>query len=155
MVHGRRWLCSGLGALIVAAFHPRSARAQVDENREILQRYADAWSRGDVAGIVASYHADFTLHYFGRHPLAGDHVGKAAALKTLAEVSRKTNRKLVEIVAVMSGAVRSGLIVREGFERDGVRATLERVLVFTTKDGRLHECWVYDADQAAVDQFLR
>jgi len=25
---------------------------------------------------------------------------------------------------------------------------------FTTKEGRLHECWVYDADQAAVE-FLR
>jgi len=35
-----------------------------------------------------------------------------------------------------------------------VRAPFERVLVFTTKEGRLHECWICDADQAAVE-FLR
>src|SRR5262245_35999518 len=169
---GRRWLCSGVGAAIVAAAHRTSGRAHGEEearmtasraeaerrraeNQDVVQRYAEAWSRGDLAAIVASYHADFTLHYFGRSPLAGDHAGKAAALKALAEVSRRTKRKLLEIVGVMSGPERSAIIAREAFERDGVMANFERVFVFTTKDGQLHQCWVYDGDQAAVDHFLR
>jgi hypothetical protein len=164
---GRRWLCAGLGALIVAALHRASRRAHGEEearvtaehlraeNQDIVQRYADAWTRGDLAAIVASYHADFTLHYFGRSSLAGDHVGKAAALKALAEVSRRANRKLLGIVSVMSGPERSAIIAREAFERDGIRAIFERVFVYTTKDGWLHECWVYDGDQAAADHFLR
>jgi ketosteroid isomerase-like protein len=171
-VVGRRWLCAGLGAAIVVALSGADGRAPVEgeagmtasqseaerlraQNQAIVQRYADAWARGDLPAIVESYHPDFTLHYFGRSSLAGDHVGKAAALKTLAEVSRRTNRKLLGIVAVMSSPERSAIIAREAFEREGALATFERVFVFTTKDGRLHECWVYDADQAAVDQFLR
>jgi hypothetical protein len=32
---------------------------------------------------------------------------------------------------------------------------IDRVLIYTIKDGLLHECWVYDSDQARVDEFLR
>jgi uncharacterized protein len=40
------------------------------------------------------------------------------------------------------------------FQRDGMKAELERVFVYTVRDDRLHECWVYDADQELVDRFL-
>src|SRR3954471_17631244 len=96
------------------------------------------------------YHNDFTLHYFGHNPLAGDHAGKAAALGILAEVTRRTNRKLLAIVDVMAGPERGALLVRERFERDGRTAEIERVLVYTVRDGQLSECWVYEQDQAQV-----
>ena len=60
-----------------------------DGVREAVARYAGAWAAGDRAGVVASYHDDFTLHYFGGNPLAGMHRGKQAALATLAEVTRQ------------------------------------------------------------------
>ena len=62
-----------------------------------------AWLAGDRAALAACYHDDFTLHYFGRNPLAGDHGGKPAALAILAEVTRRTNRQLLAIVDVMAG----------------------------------------------------
>jgi len=123
-------------------------------NLAAVTRYADAWRAGDLAALIGSYHDDFTLHYSGRSTLAGDHVGKAAALKALAEVTRRTNRKLLDIVDVMAGPHRATVIARERFEKHGRSVELERVLVYAIKDGKLAECWVYDGDQALVDQFL-
>ena len=125
-----------------------------DPVREAVSRYAAAWLAGDRAGVVASYHDDFALHYFGGNPLAGVHRGKQAALAVLAEVTRRTNRKLLAIVEIMAGPERGALLVRERFERDGRTAEVERLLVYAVRDGLLSECWVYDQDQALVDAFL-
>lgn len=124
-------------------------------NRAVAERYAQAWRAGDLAALRACYHPDFTLRYFGDHPLSGDHVGLTAALAALAEVNRRTRRKLVRIVDVTAGPERAVVIAREAFERDGVVVELDRVLVYRIQDDLLAECWVYDGDQALVDSFLR
>jgi ketosteroid isomerase-like protein len=129
-------------------------QAAIERTRLAVSRYANAWRAGDRAALAACYHDDFTLHYFGRHPLAGDHGGKAAALSVLAEVTKRTNRRLLAIVDVMAGPERGALLVRERFERDGRTADVERLLVYAVRDGLLSECWVYDQDQTQVDAFL-
>ena len=70
--------------------------------RRAVSGYAAAWLAGDRQAMLASYHDDFTLHYFGRNPLAGIHRGKPAALAILAEVTRRSKRKLSGIVDVMA-----------------------------------------------------
>ena len=130
-------------------------QAAIERTRQAVTRYARAWLAGDRPALAACYHEDFTLHYFGRNPLAGDHSGKMASLAILAEVTRRTNRKLLGIVDIIAGPVRGALLVRERFERDGKAAELERLLVYAMRDGLLGECWVYDQDQALVDTFLR
>ena len=130
------------------------SQAASELTRQAVGRYAAAWLAGDRLALAACYHDDFTLHYFGRSPLAGNHRGKAAALGILAEVSRRTNRRLLAIIDVMAGPERGALLVRERFERDGRTAELERLLVYAVRDGLLSECWVYDQDQTLVDTFL-
>lgn len=127
----------------------------IERTLQAISRYASAWLAGDRATLAACYHEDFTLHYFGRNPLAGDHRGKAASLTILAEVTRRTHRRLLGIVDIMAGPARGALLVRERFERDGRTAELERLLVYAVRNGLLDECWVYDQDQALVDTFLR
>lgn len=122
--------------------------------RAAVTRYATAWLAGDRAAIAACYHDEFTLHYAGQNPLAGKHRGKAAALAALAEVARRTNRKLLGIDDVMAGPQRGAILAREAFSRDGRTAELERLLVYAVRDGLLGECWVYDRDQATVDSFF-
>ena len=102
----------------------------------------------------AAIDEDFTLHYFGRNPLAGVHRGKQAALGILGEVARRTDRKLVGIIDVMTGPERSAVLVRELFARNGKTAEMERLLVYSVRDGLLDHCWVYDRDQSLVDEFL-
>ena len=130
-------------------------QAAIERTRTAVSRYAGTWLAGDRPALAACYHEDFTLHYFGRNPLAGDIRGKAASLAILAEVTRRTNRKLLGIIDIMAGPERGALLVRERFERDGNTAELERLLVYAVRDGLLGECWVYDQDQALVDTFLR
>lgn len=122
--------------------------------RDAVARYAAAWLAGDRQAVAACYDDDFTLHYFGRNPLAGVHRGKPAALAILIEVTRRTNRKLIGIVDIMAGPERGAILVRESFTRDGKTAEVERLLVYSVRDGLLHHCWVYDQDQALVDEFL-
>jgi ketosteroid isomerase-like protein len=131
------------------------SQAAIERTRQAVSRYARAWLAGDRAALAACYHEDFTLHYFGRNPLAGDHSGKTASLAILAEVTRRTNRRLLGVVDIMVGPERGALLVRERFERDGESTELDRLLVYAVRDGLLGECWVYDQDQALVDAFLR
>jgi len=122
------------------------------EIRTAIERYAAAWTSGDRAAIAACYHDDFTLHYFGRHALSGDHVGKARALEALVEFTRRTKRQLVQIVATLAGSNRGAIVVREALGPK--RIEVERVLVYSVAGGRLRECWVYDQDQEAIDELV-
>lgn len=97
----------------------RSARQAA--NLAVAERYRAAWLAGDRAALADCYHPDFTLHYFGSNPFAGDHVGKVAALTTLAKFSQRTGRKLLEVVDVMAGPERATIIARESFERMDAR----------------------------------
>jgi ketosteroid isomerase-like protein len=123
------------------------------DNEAVARAYAEAWQRGDAAGIFALYHDDFTLHYFGQSQFAGDHAGKAAAVSVLAKIQQLTNRKLLEVHDVLSGDGHAAVLARESFERDGETLEVSRVLVYHVRDGKLAECWLYDDDQRAVDEF--
>lgn len=120
--------------------------------RTAMERYVAAWTSGDLAAIAACYHDEFTLHYFGRHALSGDHVGKARALQVLAEFTRRTKRQLVAIVATLAGNDRGAIVVREALGPS--RVEVERVLVYTFAGSLLRECWVYDQDQRAIDELI-
>ena len=128
--------------------------ARIENVRAAVTRYATAWLAGDIAQMAACYHDEFTLHYAGQNPLSGVHRGKQAAFAALAEVARRTNRKLLGIDDVMAGARRGAIVVRELFSRDGKTAELERLLVYSVKDGLLLDCRVYDRDQPMVDMFF-
>jgi hypothetical protein len=125
-----------------------------DRSAEIhaaLERYAAAWTSGDLQRIFACYHDDFALHYFGRNAFAGDHLGKAASLKVLAEFSRRTKRRLLKIVDILAGAERGALIAREMVTHRGEEIEIERVFLYAVKDGLLRECWLYDQSQHLID----
>jgi ketosteroid isomerase-like protein len=129
------------------------ADSQREANEAAVRAYADAWQRGDAAALVGMYSDGFTLHYLGQSPLAGDHVGKPAALATLARVQQLTNRKLVEIHDVLSGPHHGAILARERWERGGRTLEVSRILLYHVEDGFLDECWIFDDDQRAVDEF--
>jgi ketosteroid isomerase-like protein len=129
---------------------PSAKRAM---NEAVIHRYCDAWKRGDLGAILGCYHDDIVLHYFGRSPLAGEHRGKAAAIQALASAQRLTNRKLVEIHDVLVSDDHAAILARERFQRGERVLELDRVFVYHVRDDRLAECWLYDSDQRAVDEF--
>lgn len=125
-----------------------------NEIGDIIERYAELWVRGDTESMIECYHEDMKLHYFGRNRLRGEHLGKTAALDILAEFGRRTDRELVRIVGTMWGATRGAIIAREMIGPDAGRISVERLFVYAVRNGRFSECWVYDQDQALIDQVL-
>jgi ketosteroid isomerase-like protein len=124
----------------------------VDASWQVAERYCEAWGRGDLAAVLASYDDRFALHYFGTSAYAGDHVGKDAALEALAAVSAEARRELLgidEILASDDGAV---IVARERLSRDGESHEIRRLFRYRIADDRFTECWLYDEDQALVDR---
>jgi len=119
-----------------------------------VKRYSGAWAANDLAAIVNCYHDDVVFHYFGQNPLAGTHRGKAACLAVLKKVRERTDRKLVSIRDVLVGQHFGLIIAIERFSRDGASITIERLLRYSVRDGKLAECWIYDEDQRLVDEYL-
>jgi uncharacterized protein len=120
----------------------------------VIKQYADAWVANDIRAIVDCYHDEVVFHYFGRSPLAGTHRGKAACLAILKQVKERTNRKLISIQDILTGAHFGLIVAVERFERNGVPVEIERMLKYRVRDGKLSECWVYDQDQHLVDEHL-
>ena len=81
---------------------------------DTVRRYAEAWKANDIATVLAMYHDDFVLHYFGESPLAGDHVGRDAAIATLMEATTRSRRQLDAIEDVLGGDTYAAIIAREG-----------------------------------------
>lgn len=124
------------------------------EHLKVLQDYRDAWTGGDFAALIDLYHDDFVLHWNGRNPLAGVHRGKAAAVTALLEFTRLTSRQLVSVDHIMADDARAVMIARERLSGAGESREVERLLLYRTDGRKLLECWVYDSDQAFIDQLL-
>ena len=118
----------------------------------MAERYAAAWAADDLVELLACYHDDFTLHYFGQNPHAGDHVGRDAALATLLEVGAKAPWKLLEVEEILASPDAAVLVARLEIDIDHEVHEIRRVLRFRIRDGQLGECWLYDEDQALIDR---
>ncbi len=128
--------------------------AATEQVRQVIARYAAAWAAGDFLAVRDCYHDQFTLYYAGNNPLSGVHRGKTACLAVLEEFRKRTRRKLISVDHVMAGPQRGSVLVREQFSHDGKTTDVQRLLVYSILEDRLHECWVYDQDQALIDQLL-
>ena len=115
-----------------------------------MRRYAEAWKANDIATVLAMYHEDFVLHYFGESPLAGDHVGRDAAIATLMEATTRSRRQLDAIEDVLGGDTYAAIIAREGVGEP--LRVVRRVFLYTVRDSKLAECWLFDEDQRFVDR---
>ena len=124
--------------------------ADPTETALALRKYATAWKASDLDTVLAMYHDDFVLHYMGDSPLAGDHVGKDAALVALGAASVRTARRLVEVEDVLVGDTLGALIAVEDLGDPPRR--VRRVLLYRVQDGLLRESWLFDEDQRYIDE---
>lgn len=120
-----------------------------DRLEAAVGRYRDAWLAGDLDGVLACYHRDFTLHYAGESPLAGTHVGRDAALVALAEATVRSERQLVAVEDLLVGDGLAALVAIEDLGDPPRRC--RRVLLYRVEDDLLRECWLFDEDQRFVD----
>lgn len=124
------------------------------EIRAVVDRYADAVLANDIGAALDCYAEDIALHWHGRHALAGLHRGKDAAVAALIAFAQRTERKFLDFPARFYGPLRGGLISREALGIGDARVEVERVLIYSVRDGRFSECWVYDADVDLIDRLV-
>ncbi len=117
---------------------------------DTVRRYAAAWMANDIATVLGMYHDDFVLHYYGQSPLAGDHVGRDAAIATLMEATTRSRRQLDTIEDVLGGDTFAAIIAREGVGEP--TTVVRRLFLYTVRDSKLAECWLFDEDQRLIDR---
>ena len=126
-------------------------------NETLMKQYVDAWLRGDVAAAEAFYADDVRLHHFGHNPLAGEYIGKPALQEYLKKMLAVTDHAAtLKVYNVFANDTAGVTVIRVRFERSG-RAPLEgkRVTLFEIgPDRKIHDVWVRDEDQYAVDAFF-
>ncbi len=110
------------------------------------------WAADDLEGILDCYADDFTLHYFGDNPFAGDHRGRDASLETLLAVGAKAPRRLLHVDEILAGPDAAACVVREELLVDGEAHEIRRLLRFRIDGDHLAECWLYEENQALVDR---
>jgi GNAT superfamily N-acetyltransferase/ketosteroid isomerase-like protein len=120
----------------------------------VVERYVQAWQSGDLQGMIACYHDDFTLHYGGSNALSGTHRGKHASLRILAEFARRTHRQLVSIDEMHTWGDTAALVVRERLGKGRSAFEAVRTLTYRLQDGLLAECTVLDGDIDRVDRLV-
>lgn len=126
--------------------------SSADDTRLTLERYAQAWLKGDLATLAALYGDDIVFNYLGHHGLSGRHEGKARAMAALAEFTRRTGRRLRSVTDVLAGPKLGALVVREAMGPEAIEVT--RVLVYTVSGSQMRTCTIYDEDPGLVDRLV-
>jgi ketosteroid isomerase-like protein len=121
----------------------------------MMRRYVEAWLRKDAQADLAFVADDVVLHAAGRHPLAGEFIGKQAFLdaytQTLAALGGTV--EAVAIQDLLVGSERAVALVRERAIRGERVLEFDRVNVYRLRDDQIVEIWSYDFDPYALDAF--
>jgi ketosteroid isomerase-like protein len=130
----------------------------LQENRQIVQGYLDAWISGD-AEKGKSYFADDVVAYVsGTHHLSGTYHGVDDIMTRYIEpvvAMTEGNWAVVSVEDVLSSETRAIAMVTERFQRPG-REPLEseRLAIYDIEDGKIVRLSAYERDQAAVDAYF-
>ena len=100
---------------------------------DTVRRYAAAWMANDIATVLGMYHDDFVLHYYGQSPLAGDHVGRDAAIANVDGGDKRGRcRQLDTIEDVLGGDTFAAIIAREGVGEP--TTVVRRLFLYTVRE---------------------
>ncbi len=129
-------------------------------NEKLMRAYLDCWARDDVEGATEFWADDVVLHAYGRGPFSGTYRGKEAYrgyVKRLWDFTERSGGKAVmtKVYGNLADESHAVNIIRVRYERPGKEPVeLDRVTVFSLRDGKIIEERVFDDDQYALDEFL-
>ncbi len=137
--------------------HILRSELSLHPNELLMREYVNAWLAGDVSKAESFYADDVQLHHIGRNPLAGDYVGKSEMNDYIAKLLHVTDKaETLQVYDVFANDVSAVTVIRVRFQRAG-KTPLEgkRITLFQLgPDQKIHDVWVRDEDQYAVDEFF-
>ena len=95
------------------------------------------------------FHEDAVWHLPGRHPMSGDHAGRAAVLAAM----RYFEGIQLELHDVLASGEHAVALLRATGSRKGKRYDAREVDIFHLKDGQIVEFWSFSEDQRVTDEF--
>ena len=125
------------------------------ENAATIRNGYAAFNRGDVEALVELFDEDIVWHFPGTSKLAGDHIGRDAALGMLGDYGAASAGTLqANAIDVMASDEHVTGWARDTASANGRTLDVGSVVVFTMRDGKVTEAHHHFDDQAALDAFL-
>jgi ketosteroid isomerase-like protein len=125
------------------------------ENLQTAREAYDAYTKGDIAAMVATWAPGVTFHVPGQSVLAGTFRGQddvLGLLQRLAERSGNTIR--LDVHDVVASDEHVVVLCRQSGERNGRTVDMPAAHVWhTDENGKLSEVWFLVEDQGLMDEF--
>jgi uncharacterized protein len=128
-------------------------RVMSQGNVEVVQRFEDAFVRGDMDEVLSLLTSDVVVHEAPSLPYPGDHRGHDGFLR-LAEAFNAVWEIVSDLDLTFLDAGETHVVVLVAFDvmtrSTGVPLRLRLAEVYTVRDGRIADLDVYYRDTAAI-----
>jgi ketosteroid isomerase-like protein len=122
-------------------------------NVEVVERFEDAFVRGDMDEVLSLLTPDIVVHEAQSLPYPGDHRGHDGFIR-LADAFNSVWEIVSDLDLAFLDAGEAHVVVLVAFDvvtrQTGVPLRLRLVEVYTVRDGRIAELDVYYRDTAAI-----
>jgi ketosteroid isomerase-like protein len=124
-------------------------------NATVVRGAFDAFAADDLAALGAVFTDDVVWHVPGMHRFAGRFEGRASVLERLERMREAGIEQTLEVHDVVANDEHAVALVRLRVAGpDGRRYDQQQVQVWHMRDGRCHEYWAMNEDQAVLDVLL-
>jgi ketosteroid isomerase-like protein len=124
-------------------------------NQELISAAYDAFGRGDVEALGATWTDDVAWHLAGTHQLAGEHEGRDAVMAFLGRILEITGGTFrVELQNAHADDHSGYSLHKSTATRDGATIESWTVLGYRFTDGRVSQIWTFPYDQALENRLF-
>jgi ketosteroid isomerase-like protein len=128
--------------------------AAAESNAALIVSGYEAFSRGDIQSVLATFDEDIVWHVPGRGPLSRDYRGHTEVLGFFDHFMRLSDNSFtLQIDEVFAKGDRVVILCTESAQRGGRSWSSSQVHVWTVKDGRVIAFREYEGDQQGEDEF--
>ena len=124
-----------------------------EERIEIARQAWEAVSTDDVESLARVSTAAVVWHASGRGIRAGTHRGRRAVMDYLASLGDDVDSLSLDLVDVLTGDLRTALLVRLTGARHGKELDTQFVVLLRMEERKIAEVWSMPNDQYLVDEF--
>ena len=125
------------------------------QNADRIRAGYKAFNAGDVPALVDLFAEDIVWHFPGNSKLAGDHIGRDAALNALGGYGAASGGTLqANLVDIMASDDHVTGWANDTATAGGRTLDVNSVVIFTMVDGKVTEGRQFIDDVAALDAFL-
>ena len=127
----------------------------VHPNAEIVRNAFEAYAAGDLEGLGEAFTEDVSWHVPGTNRFSGRFAGRDTVLgrlRRMADAGIVTELEVHDVVANDEHVV--ALVRLHVINADGQRYDQQQVQVWHMREGRCHEYWAMNQDQAVLDLLL-